>query len=161
MCPLQSNQWLAIQMWDSMTNFAIILKVKSGSSGMTSYHRFDLFQCCFVSNGNSFRNRVICLRKFNQTQPWEQHWHSTSPDCGVWETLWLFTELIHGYNMADRAAFHQEIQSDSLTLTNKQVEAFKSADERQEDLQTRQIFHQQSNVLHFCTKWNFLTRLIC
>lgn len=83
MCPLQSNQWLAIQMWNSMTNFAIILKVKSGSSGMTSYRRFDLFQCCFVSNGNSFQNRVICLRKFNQTQPWEQHWHSTSPDCGL------------------------------------------------------------------------------
>lgn len=141
MCPLQSNQWLVIQVWVPVTNFAIILKGQI----MFSWDDFILriqsavIQCSFVSNRNSFQNGVICLKKLNQAQPWEQHWYSTNSDCGDWETLWLLTELIHGLNMADRDAFHQEIQSDSMTPKNKQVEALKNADERQADLQTRLI----------------------
>lgn len=121
MRPLQSNPWLVIQVWVPVTNFAIILKGQI----MFSWDDFILriqsavIQCSSVSNRNSFQNGVICLKKLNQAQPWEQHWYSTNSDCGDWETLWLLTELIHGLNMADRDAFHQEIQSPDWLYDSK------------------------------------------
>lgn len=86
-------------------------QIKFSCNYITEWIQSAVIQWCFVCNRNSFQNRVICLSKFNQAQPWKPHWYSTSSDCGVWETLWLLTELIHGLKMADRAAFHQEIQS--------------------------------------------------
>lgn len=119
-------------MWDSVTSFAIILKVKLGSSYWDDIIQqiwSVVIQCCFVSNGKGFQNRVICLRKFNQAQPWEQHWYNTSSDCGVWETLWLLTELIYmALTWLTEPLFIKKysLQADSLTPKNKQVEALRS-----------------------------------
>ncbi len=105
-------------------------------------------------------------KRLNQAQPWEQHWYSTNSDCGDWETLWLLTELIHGLNMADRDAFHQEIQSPDWLYDSKKQTSGSPQKRRWETGWSPFFFNwhyrrKHDNVLHFCTKWNFLTSFIC
>lgn len=134
---LISNKWKSFTVLTVASNSSVRFCDKlcnhiKGQIRMTSYSIqiwSVVIQCCFVSNGNGFQNRVICLRKFNQAQPWKQHWYNTSSDCGVWETLWLLTELIYmALTWLTEPLFIKKysLQPDSLTPKNKQVEALKS-----------------------------------
>lgn len=70
-----------------------------------------VIQCCFVSNGNGFQNTHL-LEKIQSSPALRatlvQH------KLRLWSlrnTVAFDRVDIHGLNMADRAAFHQEIQS--------------------------------------------------